>query len=149
MNLATEAAEIEQELDDPVLRCFVRGNQGLTALLLGRHADALLALEQELVLARELGLKLNAAEALMGLAALAANDHELDRAATLWGAAQAHDPTCEAIVPRLEEHFFGPARTAAGDDRSNQAYRDGQRMPLHDAIALGRRTPAPASSGAA
>jgi hypothetical protein len=148
VEMVSEAARLERELDDALLRCFIRGNEGLTALFDGRPADARAAFEEELVLSHELALRLHTAEALMGLAALTAREDEPELTARLWGAALAQDPPSWPSRARLEHEFLAAARDAAGLERWEAACRQGQALALHEATELALRGP-PSTSGPA
>ena len=81
--------------------------------------------------------------ALAGLAAVAARDGDLDRAARLYGGGLAQEPTCTAILSRLEREFFAAAHTDGEAERWDAACRQGGALPLHDAIELAFAAPTP------
>jgi hypothetical protein len=94
----------------------VRGKSGLAALLTEDLAGAVAAFREQLELARELVVLPAAGEGLRGLAAVAARDGDLDRAARLYGAAGAHrygQPEHPFDV-RVRETFIAPARVRHG-----------------------------------
>jgi hypothetical protein len=92
------------------------------------------------ILSRELALWLSAAEALIGLAAVAARDGDVDRAARSWAGGMAQQPTCTAIFPRLDGEFFAAARAAA-TERWDANCGEGRVLGLHAAIELALGSP--------
>jgi predicted ATPase/class 3 adenylate cyclase len=143
--LVHRAGPIARELDSPYVWMLLRGNLGLAALLTGDTETARQAFREELGLCRELVVLPIASEGLRGLAAVAVNDGDANRAATLLGAATAHrygEPH-DAVHARLETAFFKTARTRHGVEAWDAAACDGAALSFQDAIAYGleeRRT---------
>jgi hypothetical protein len=131
------ATPVTRELDSPYLWMFPRGNVGLTALLVGDVDEARAAFEDELQLCRALVTPPFISEAVGGLAAVAAARGDLDRAARLSGAADAHrfGKQDDAVDARLHETYFQPARSRHGPDAWDAAFREGAAMSFDDAIA--------------
>ena len=135
--LVDRAGPIARELDSPYVWMLLRGNLGLAALLTGDTETARQAFREELRLCRELVVLPIASEGLRGLAAVAVNDGDTNRAATLLGAATAHrygEPH-DALHARLETAFFETARTRHGVEAWDAATCDGAALSFQDAIA--------------
>ncbi|MEA2306377.1 MAG: hypothetical protein QOH43_3657 [Solirubrobacteraceae bacterium] len=134
---ADRAIPIARELDNPYSWMTLRGNFGLAALLTGDTAAARDAFREELELCRELIVRPFASEGLLGLAAVAAADGDVDRAARLAGAAaaNAYGQPQDVIGARLDAAFFAPARTRCGDDAWAAGRRDGAALSFDEAIA--------------
>jgi predicted ATPase/class 3 adenylate cyclase/Tfp pilus assembly protein PilF len=105
------------------------------------------AFEDALRLSRRLGHKRPAADALLGLARLAADTGEWHRAATLHGAAQALvDQTGFVWDPdgaELRHESLDQIAAALGDEQLKQAYSHGTALTFDHAIdlALGKSSP--------
>ena len=128
------AVALTRELDDPFQWMLVqRQVAGLAALLTDDIAGAAAAFREQLELARELVVLPAAFEGLRGLAAVAARHGDLDRAARLYGAAEAHrygQPEHPVDV-RVRDTFFAPARARHGTEAwdTARARRRGARLP--------------------
>ena len=106
------AVPLISQLDQPYLWMRVRGNVGLAALLAGDTEAANDAFREALTLSRELVVPPAASDALTGLAAVAAVDDELERAARLAGAAAAHrDGDHRSLHGRQARRDHSRART--------------------------------------
>jgi hypothetical protein len=116
---------------------ILSGNRGLALLFTGDHASARSCFREELLLARELVVRPVAAEALDGLAAIAAARGDAGRAAMLAGAAEAvgRDAQQDDVVARIETTFLAPARTDSGAWET--AAREGGALGFEEAIAYG------------
>jgi hypothetical protein len=114
---------------------FLRGNEGLAALLTSDLERAQVAFQDQLRLCRAQAHWV-AAEGLSGLAAIAARRGELERAACLLGAATATGPwDADAdVAAQLEQHFFAHARQTFGERRWSEASTAGARLTLEEAI---------------
>src|SRR6185295_3207928 len=110
---------------------------GLAAALSGDLGVARDAFREQLELCREAIYRPHACTGLLGFAALASVDGDLDRAARLVGAAETHSfgVPKDAVDVRLDETFFIPARKAFGAGAWDQASREGAALGFHDAIA--------------
>jgi hypothetical protein len=148
---ADRAAPIVRDLDNPGTLMVLCGNTGLAALLTGDTDVARDAFREELVLCRQLRALPIASEGLLGLAAIAAFDGDLSRAARLRGAAAAHGygQQQDAVEARLEAAFFVPARTRHGADAWDTAVREGGELSFEDAIAYALDQPRAPSARAA
>ena len=90
MTLFEEAAALSRERKHRSMLVHAIDNWGWAALLLrGDYERAKVMYEESLVLCRELGEKVIASERLEGLACLSAAEGEAERAASLFGAAEA------------------------------------------------------------
>ena len=124
---------------------LVQDRWGLAALFRDDIAGAAAAFHEQLDVARELVVLPVVFEGLRGLAAVAARHGELDRAARLYGAAEAHryEEPEHPIDARLHDTFFAPALARYGTEAWDAAERAGAALGLRDAIAyaLGERQP--------
>ena len=139
-----QAIPLVRGFDEPVL-CGLRGQLGCAALCTGDADAARAAFRYELLLSHDLCAVTFVPEALTGLAALAAAEDDLDRAATLTGAADAHrrHGACDAeSVARLRDTFLEPARARLGADAWETARHAGAGMSLDDAVAYALAAPA-------
>ena len=133
--LARDAAEKAESAESME---FVLGTHGL-ALLLAHDRDAARTAFGELI---DLCMEQRSPavqDGLVGLAALAAHDGELKRAALLLGAALelGFSPEAEGFIAETLEHeYFRSARAAFGENRWAQAERAGAEMRYDDALAL-------------
>ena len=111
---------------------------GLEGLFSGDLGRARNAFADQLQLCHEDGVTWLAAEALSGLAAIAARKGDLDRAARLLGAATAAGPWDgdADVAEQLEEQFFAPARAIYGEDRWNEARATGAQLGFERSIAF-------------
>ncbi len=119
----------------------MHSNLGLVHLLLGHDLQAADALRQALEVARESAVE-EFDEPLLALAALAARSRELERAARLCGAGDAHTPAVlrhyEVRVDAiLRDEYLHPARAQLGAQRWDELAALGARLGRQDAIELG------------
>jgi predicted ATPase/DNA-binding SARP family transcriptional activator len=126
---------------------IIRGNQGLARLFL----DELDAAEQDfsaaLGVCRLAGAEQFADETLLGMAATASRQGDLDRAARLAGAAHSHESggrsvDDETVWRRLHDEFLTPARERRGQEQWDSLERDGASLTLQEAIDLALVAPA-------
>jgi predicted ATPase/DNA-binding SARP family transcriptional activator len=122
-------------LGEPQVLAFVRGNQGLAALFSGDLDGAMEAFREELSIARQQVLQLLAAEAIVGLAAVAALDGDLERAARLCGAADRYEEVAQPLTARARDQLIAPAREGWATGEWERAYAVGRREELDEAIA--------------
>jgi tetratricopeptide (TPR) repeat protein len=141
--LVERAIPLVRELDKPFLTSLVMGKSGLAALFNGDTEAAERAFREQLRLCRDLVVVTLACEGLSGLAAVAAVQHDLDRAARLSGAATVHryDQLRDLVNTRLDATFFEPARTRHGTDTWDTAVREGAALSVKDAIAYALHEP--------
>ena len=139
------AVPLIRQLDHPYYWMLLRGKIGLAALLAGDTEAANDAFREELTLSRELVVPPAASEALTGLAAVAAADNELERAARLAGAAAAYRQAHveDAVPTRLDPSILEPARTRFGADAWDAALRQGAALSFKEAIAYALDEPRP------
>jgi hypothetical protein len=140
---ADSALQIARELDHPATWMLVHGNFALAALLTGDTDAASHAFREELRLCRELVTPTFACEGLLGLAAVAAVQDDVDRAARLAGAATAHvyGPPPDLIQARLDAAFFKGARARCGVDAWDAAARQGAALSFDAAITYAVEDP--------
>ena len=139
-----QAIPLVRGFDEPVL-CGLRGQLGCAVLFTGDAEAARAAFRYELRLSHDLCAVSFVPEALTGFAAVAAVEDDLDRAATLTGAADAHrrhDALAAESVARLRETFLEPARARFGADAWEAARHAGAAMSLDDAVAYALAAPA-------
>jgi hypothetical protein len=107
---------------------------GLIARLQGDHGQAARYYAEGLATCREAGDLGNLPICLEGLAAVAVDQANPGRAATLLGAAKAaHEVGHIALVPLFEQLYQGTmdkARAALGDERFAAAWVAGRALPL-------------------
>ena len=108
------------------------GNLGLAELLTGDTDAARTAFREELRLCRELVDRHFVSEGLRGLAAVAAVQGDLRRAARLVGASSEHryGQPFDAIEARLDASFFETARKRCGDWSMGRRGSRGRRAEL-------------------
>jgi predicted ATPase/DNA-binding SARP family transcriptional activator len=138
-------AALTRELDNPQEWMHVRGMSGLAALLTDDVTGAAAAFREQLELTRELVILPAAGDGLRGLAAVAAQHGDLDRAARLYGAAGAHrygQPE-QPFDVRVRDTFIGPARARHGAEAWDAAARAGAALGFRDAIAYALGEPRP------
>ena len=142
-DFAARAAQITRALDDGHERMINSGNLGLAALLTGEADTASRAFREELTLCRTMVVRPVVWEGLRGLAAVAVVHGDVERAATLVGAAAAHryDRTQDPVEVRLDQTFFEPARARCGSDAWDAAAREGGAFSFEDAIAYALEEP--------
>jgi predicted ATPase/DNA-binding SARP family transcriptional activator len=105
----------------------------------GDYARARACYGESLVLRRKIGSRYALVQSLEDLAVLAGREQRAERAARLWGAAEAF---CEAlgvpqpVIDRREyERAISEGRAALGDAAFAAAWAEGRRMTLEDACA--------------
>jgi len=113
-------------------------NLGWAALLQGNHERARTSFEESLILCKLLGNKLNASESLEGMACISAAEIASERAARLFGAAEA---LREAVgLEHLPEEdawrkpYLAAARVRLGEASWAGAWAEGRAMSMEQAI---------------
>jgi hypothetical protein len=101
------------------------------------------AFREELEFCRETVYLPYAREGLLGLAAVAAIDGDVQRAARLVGAADVHRYAApdDRVHARLHAAFFEDARTRYGADAWDATARDGAALSFEDAVAYALEQP--------
>jgi len=136
LELAEKAMVVARGTDGPHIMMFTAANVGVAALLLRRFEQARDAFCRQLHLCGEHGFRWEAAEGFAGLAAVAARDDQLDRAAQLLGAATAITQVGEnPILQRIVNEFIVFARPRYGEAQWRRAETAGSAMSFQDAIA--------------
>ena len=118
--------------------CSYGGNSALASLLTGEIDEARRAFRDELRLCRELRFLPFVDEGLQGLAAVAAaEDNDLERAARLAGAADAHryGAPVHPVETRVDSTFIEPARSRSDADAWDEAFQAGAGLSFEQAIA--------------
>jgi predicted ATPase/DNA-binding SARP family transcriptional activator len=138
---AREALEeyLAEDADkSPVGIANAHGNLGLVSLYEANHEEAAVHFRQALILGGEAGAKRTIAEALFGLAAVAAIDGDGERSACLWGAADAILESMGSPLSAPEqfvvEHYLESARAALADDVHLRARAEGSSMSLDEVL---------------
>jgi tetratricopeptide (TPR) repeat protein len=97
-----------------------------------------------LKVSEEFGNKIVTGTALGVFAALAVVAGEQEKAARLWGAAQAAFDAADYKLDKTDQDFVdryvGEARAAVGDEQFEAAFREGRAMRFEHAVALARET---------
>ena len=123
----------------PVGAASAHCNLGLVELYEHQRDAASEHLRQALVLGGETEAKMLIAECLYGMAAVAAMDHEAERAARLWGAAETLKEATSAPLSAPErfivDEYLEPVRAELDDDAYEAARRGGAALELSEAIA--------------
>jgi hypothetical protein len=113
---------------------------GETALAQGSATRAVSYLSKALVLFRDLGDRAGMAWCLAGLAGVAVLDEEPERAARLWGAAEAQRQAIGArqapAARATRERMMAAAREQLGEAAFAEAWGKGQTMTPEQAIEL-------------
>jgi predicted ATPase/class 3 adenylate cyclase len=135
--LLTESLAIDDDLGDLYYKTYVLGNLGWAWLEQNDSQRATTLFAEELALSARLGVTRNGAEALQGLAALAAAERRFARAAVLFAAGQTLLASTGASPWRMERAAWERHEPdiRAGLDKSDfdAAWREGQGMTLHEA----------------
>ena len=112
-------------------------NLGIAALGLGEQERAREAFERALLASRDIGAKPRVIESLEGIASLTGAAGRADRAARLWGAAEAaREADGIALSPgerALHEPYLDSARSRLGETAWEEALAKGKTMPLEEA----------------
>jgi predicted ATPase/DNA-binding SARP family transcriptional activator len=133
--LAEKAMSVAEGSDDPNIMAFTAANLGVAALLSKDFERARDAFGRQLRLCGQHAFRWQAAEGFAGLAAVAAHDGQLERAARLQGATGAVTQSGEhAILQRIERDFIVIARPRYGEMRWRDAQSAGATMSFQAAI---------------
>ena len=114
----------------------------MAALFTGDLHRAGNAFEEQLRLCREHVWAVPGSEGLAGVAAIAIVTGDVERGATLLGAAEAAGSIDADVEKQFEERFFESARDAPGGIWG-EAYADGAAMGFDEAVALALSGPMP------
>ncbi len=122
---------------EPLRLMLAFGNLGLASLFMADLDDAKAHFAEEIRLCCEHGLSWLASEGIAGLAAVAARQGEVERAARLLGAAESLARVFgDRAGARLEQEFFSPARQQLGEGRWGVAHAEGARLSFDEAVRL-------------
>ena len=127
----------------PWLTMRLVDNIGLAHLFDGSHTAARERFAHELELRDVHGFDSSINFCLAGLAALAAQNGQLERAALLLGAARAvgyAHPDDRVLEERLERDFFAPARARHGEEAWRRSEELGRMLPHDQALVYARET---------
>ena len=140
--LLDETLPLAREVNDAWGLLLVWGNLGLVRLFTGDDEGARFAFAEQLRVCRDENIRQPAAEGLAGLAAISAHRHHFERAAHLLGAATAlGDIGHQDVIAKLEQQFFGAARSQLGDRLWSEAMQTGGPLPFQNAVALALAEP--------
>ena len=132
-----EALVLAEQSGEQVRVMMAFGNLGLASLFTGNFDDAAAHFAQQLRLGHEHAVSWMAAEAITGLAAIAARQGDSERAALLLGAAESlANVLGDAVGARLEQEFFAPARDGIGEARWAVVHTAGAGLGLEEAASL-------------
>jgi predicted ATPase/DNA-binding SARP family transcriptional activator len=122
---------------EPLRLMLAFGNLGLASLFMAEVDDAKAHFAEEIRLCCEHGLSWLASEGIAGLAAVAARQGEVERAARLLGAAESlANVFGDRAGARLEQEFFSPARQQLGEGRWGAVHAEGARLSFDEAVRL-------------
>jgi predicted ATPase/DNA-binding SARP family transcriptional activator len=140
--LLDDALPLLRATGDPWHPLVTSGNLGLVRLLTGDDEGAQLAFEEQLRLSRDHNIRFGAGEGVGGLAAIAVQRQQFERAARLFGAATTLGPIAHPdLMAKLEHQFFDTARAQLGDRRWSEVVQAGRRLAFLDAIELALAAP--------
>jgi tetratricopeptide (TPR) repeat protein len=131
-----EALVLAERTGEPLRVMLAHENLGLAALFMADLEGAMAQFAEGLRLCREHGVSWAGAEAIAGVAAVAARQGDPERAARLLGAAESLAEHHAAVGLRLEREFYSPARERLGEARWRAAYADGARLSFEQAVSL-------------
>jgi predicted ATPase/class 3 adenylate cyclase len=133
-----ESLAIRREIGDRQGIANALNNLGGVALNQGDYASARAFHEQSLAIYEEIGNRLGIAYCLENCAALASAQEQPERAARLWGVAEALREVIGALLsPNQREEYDGKiaeARAALGEDAFVAAWTEGCAMSMEQAI---------------
>jgi predicted ATPase/DNA-binding SARP family transcriptional activator/DNA-binding CsgD family transcriptional regulator len=150
--LCEEAAALYRERGYKGGLHWALNNMGWVDLLQGNHQRAEASFEESLTLCLELGDRLTASEILEGLACISGAEEQAERAARLFGAAEAlrqavgseHIPEEDA----LREPYLATTRSRLDEAAWEASWAEGRAMLMERAVeyALSDETPTPPTS---
>jgi hypothetical protein len=143
--LLEESLAIARELGHVHFEAIVTAGLGLAGLYAGDREQPRLLLEQALVLCLELGDGRWGADCLSGLAALAGLEGEIDRAARLFGAAEAMREavgiTPAPIVHPIYDRLVPEFAARADEQAFTASWQTGKLQSPTEAVARSAPTP--------
>jgi tetratricopeptide (TPR) repeat protein len=139
-DLAEESLAVERELCSKAGIAWASANLGLSSLLLGYPDEAEPQFVTALALTREFGHTRRAAESIYGLAAVAAERGELERALRLAGAAYGFVSSVGEPLSRpereIERLHLEPLDRLLGTETCERLRREASSLTLEEAIGL-------------
>jgi tetratricopeptide (TPR) repeat protein len=140
--LATESLSISRDIGDKLLTGMASCELGILASLLGKTAVAATILEQSLEMVLETNDRFYLAHCVEALATVAHQQHQRERAATLFGAAAALRERIGAALELVErdthDHEISSLRAELGETEWVKAWNEGRGMTLESVAALVR-----------
>ncbi len=137
--LHEESLAIQKELGDRWGSATSLMHLGIVACSQDDYGSARALHEESLTIEWELGNKVAIANSLEAFASLAKAVDQPERAARLWGSAQALRQALGSPLPPHEreeyEYNLAAAREALGEEAFEAAWAEGQAMPLEQAVA--------------
>ena len=131
------AVPLARQLEDPLENMVTSGTVGLHALFIDQLDRAEVAFREQLGACQELALPEQMSQGLAGLAAIAVQRGDDERAARLLGAAtgvgHVDDPD---VVAQLDARFFSAGRARHGPSAWDQTHSLGAEMALEEALRL-------------
>jgi hypothetical protein len=136
-----EGLEAARHIADPRSIYAIRNNQGLAWLFLDDLEQSERAFHDALAICRDAAGEDIVDETLLGLAAVAARQGQLHRAAQLVGAAKANEVTAvarveQAVETRLQAEILTPARDQYGSENWDRAHARYASLTAPEAIDL-------------
>jgi predicted ATPase/class 3 adenylate cyclase len=143
-SLLEESLEVGRELGDKLGIVYATANLGLVAYDQGDYSSARSLYEESLAATQELGDKYQIASLIEAFAALLVVKGEPERAARLYGGAEALReeagiPLAPSERPRYEREVAA-ARAKLDEERFKAAWAEGRKMTLEEAIAYALET---------
>jgi tetratricopeptide (TPR) repeat protein len=136
--LLQESLALKRELGDKWGIAAVLSNLGSVALGEGHTKAARLFLEESLMIRRELGDRWSLADSLQGFATLAFQEGQLERAARLWGAAEATRQAIGAPLAAGEcarrDRYMTVVRQQLGPEAMAAAWNEGQKLAGEEVV---------------
>jgi predicted ATPase/DNA-binding SARP family transcriptional activator/DNA-binding CsgD family transcriptional regulator len=133
-----ESLALARELGDMLGTAITATNLGLAALIQGNHLQATVLLRESLALLQEIEDENNIADCLETIAGIAGAQGSAQRAARLWGAAQAlREDIGLQLLPRerdLHEPYVATARSRLDEAAWKKAWAEGRAMTLEEAV---------------
>jgi DNA-binding CsgD family transcriptional regulator len=116
----------------------------VAATLRGQHGRAEVLLEEGLVLGQTSGNRLHTLQCIEAAMMLAADLTQAEKAARMWGAAEASRDAIGAPLQPVDREFYGPyldtARTELGEEAWSAARNRGRTMTLDEAVEYAMTT---------
>jgi predicted ATPase/class 3 adenylate cyclase len=139
MALSDESLALYKEVGDAAGIAWCRYNQGYTAYYLGDYPRSLEVLREGLSLRHEQGSKADVALCIAALASVAAKLHQRERAARLFGAADARFEAADARLSPADKQDYYQTRDGVlahlGEATWEAAQQAGRNMSIEEAVS--------------